>query len=204
MQRWVLPILALILAIPAFASDGVLEINQTCAVQTGCFAGDTAGIPVTINGTAGHSYRLTSDLTVPNESTNGIFVLGNDIGIDFNDFAILGPVTCSGAPVVCTPNGGLGAGVTRLNSSIRGTSVKNGAVSGMGGSGVSLGDQAEVVNMRVRWNGSAGISVGVGSTVSGNAAYLNGSNGIYTGLGSTVADNTAYQNVGPGINADSG
>lgn len=36
-------------SIPASASDGVLEINQTCAIQTGCFAGDTAGLPVTIS-----------------------------------------------------------------------------------------------------------------------------------------------------------
>jgi hypothetical protein len=26
-------------SMPALASDGVLEIDQTCAVQTGCFAG---------------------------------------------------------------------------------------------------------------------------------------------------------------------
>ena len=43
MMRILAPLLLLTLAIPAFASDGVLEINQTCAVNTGCFAGDTAG-----------------------------------------------------------------------------------------------------------------------------------------------------------------
>ena len=32
----------------ASASDGVLEINQTCATQTGCFPGDSAGFPVTL------------------------------------------------------------------------------------------------------------------------------------------------------------
>jgi hypothetical protein len=37
-------LLVLALATPALASDGVLEINQTCAVQTGCFAGDTASV----------------------------------------------------------------------------------------------------------------------------------------------------------------
>jgi len=44
-----IPLLVLFLAMPARASDGVLEINQTCAIQTGCFAGDTAGFPVTIS-----------------------------------------------------------------------------------------------------------------------------------------------------------
>ena len=38
----------LALAPMAYAVDGVLEINQTCAVNTGCFAGDAAAFPVTI------------------------------------------------------------------------------------------------------------------------------------------------------------
>jgi hypothetical protein len=38
-------LLFLVLAGPALAVDGVLEINQTCAVQTGCFAGDIPGFP---------------------------------------------------------------------------------------------------------------------------------------------------------------
>ena len=50
----------LTLATPALASDGVLEINQVCAVQTGCFAGDTAGFPVTIANPG--SYRLTGNI----------------------------------------------------------------------------------------------------------------------------------------------
>src|SRR5262245_32414033 len=37
-----------LLALVASASDGVLEINQTCAA-VGCFQGDSAGFPVTIN-----------------------------------------------------------------------------------------------------------------------------------------------------------
>ena len=37
-----------LMASPALAVDGVLEINQTCAVLTGCFAGDIPGFPVTI------------------------------------------------------------------------------------------------------------------------------------------------------------
>jgi hypothetical protein len=64
-------------------------------VNIGCFSGDAAGLPVTINGAAGRSYRLTGDLTVPDENTNGIVVSANDIGIDLNNFAIIGPVTCS-------------------------------------------------------------------------------------------------------------
>ena len=36
------------LAPAAGAVDGVLEINQACAVHTGCFSGDDPGLPVTI------------------------------------------------------------------------------------------------------------------------------------------------------------
>ena len=52
---WLIPV--------ANADNGVLEINQACAVHTGCFSGDDPGLPVTIDSSAGRSYRLTSDLT---------------------------------------------------------------------------------------------------------------------------------------------
>ena len=60
MRSLLTPFLLFALATPALAVDGVLEINQTCAVQTGCFAGDSPGFPVTI--TQPGSYRLTSNL----------------------------------------------------------------------------------------------------------------------------------------------
>ncbi len=58
----------------AHAVDGVAEINHVCATLTGCFSGDAAGYPVTIDGSAGGSYRLTSDLAVPDNQT-GLIVL---------------------------------------------------------------------------------------------------------------------------------
>ena len=215
--------LFLALAPPAIASDGVLEINQTCAVNTGCFSGDAAAFPVTI--TAAGSYRLTSNLTVPNENTDGIVVDASDVGIDLNNFAILGPVTCSGTPLVCSPSSGSGSGVERTLSTSRGVSVTNGSIRGMGNFGVSLGDQAAITNLRVRWNGSTGIDVGLGSTVagntasqngangivaltsstvSGNSAIENGANGIDVALNSTVAGNSAYHNGGDGVKASGG
>jgi len=96
----VIPILALmgqlVLAFSAHAVDGVLEINQTCAVNTGCFSGDTAGFPVTIDGSAGRSYRLTGDLVLPNGNTHGVRITTQDVGIDLNAFAIIG-TACVGA-----------------------------------------------------------------------------------------------------------
>ena len=72
MRRFVLPCLTLALALPILASDGAVEINQACAENTGCFSGDTAGFPVTIDASAGRSYRLTSDLILLSASTSGI------------------------------------------------------------------------------------------------------------------------------------
>ena len=196
-----LPLVLLLLSLvsPAFASDGVLEINQTCAVATGCFAGDTAGFPVTIT-TPGTSYRLTCPLTVPNESTDGIVVSTSDVGIDLNNFAILGPVTCSGTPLVCTPAVGTGSGVERVSAANRGISVKNGSITGMGAFGVLLGEQAEVTNLRVRWNRSDGISIASGSTVSGNTAYDNGNDGIQCSVGCLIRGNTVRANASSGLN----
>ena len=94
-------VVLVLLAPFGLANDGVLEINQACAVNTGCFPGDTGGFPVTIDGSAGRSYRLTSDLTVPSADTSGIVVTISDVGIDLNNFAILGPCPKR----ACTPPG---------------------------------------------------------------------------------------------------
>ena len=79
--------------------------------------------------TPGTSYRLTSPLTVPNENTDGIVVSTSDVGIDLNNFAILGPVTCSGIPLVCTPASGTGSGVMIGSlGTFPNISVKNGSI----------------------------------------------------------------------------
>ena len=191
-------------AAPALATDGVLEINHTCAVLTGCFAGDAPTYPVTI--TASGSFRLTSNLTVPNQNTDAIVVDENDVGIDLNHFTIQGPGVCSktpgsSQPLSCTLTSGTGSGIESTASTVLGTSVANGNITGMGFSGLSLGGQAEVTGVQVRWNRQAGISVSSGSTISGNTTYQNGGVGIGAGTGSTVSANTAYQNGGDGITA---
>lgn len=191
-------------ALTATAGEGVLEINQTCAVQTGCFSGDTAGFPVTIDGTAGRAVRLTSDLVVPNENTSGLLVAADSVRIDLAGFEIRGPVTCSGLPLVCAPASGSGSGVDRINSLPLGTSVTNGSVRGMGNNGVSIGNQGHVTNLHVRSNRAAGVSTGSSGNVSGITAASNGSHGISAGLGSTVSHSASSLNGGDGILASSG
>ncbi len=178
----------------------MLEINQTCAVQTGCFAGDTAGLPVTI-ATAG-SYRLTSNLVVPNENTDGILIAAPSVSIDLAGFEIV-RASCAGSTFICTPTSGSGSGVRPLDLG-QGASVRNGSITGMGLHGVLLGVQAQVANVRVRWNRMTGIFVGEGSTVSGNTAYQNGGPGIAVTDDSMVSGNASAQNGSFGILAANG
>ena len=71
---------------PANAVDGVLEINQTCAVNTGCFAGDTAGFPVTIS--ASGSYRLTGNLDLVGTAVPVIQITADRVTLDLNGFMV--------------------------------------------------------------------------------------------------------------------
>jgi hypothetical protein len=197
-----LPLLSLALADSVFASDGVLEINQTCAMETGCFAGDTPGFPVTVT-TPGTSYRLTSRLIIPNAVTSAIEIDTHDVGIDLNGFSIILSF-CEGATTDCTPLAGTGSGIVSTSVLHRGLSVENGSIVGMGSYGVSLGIQAEVTNVSVRWNRLDGISTGSSSVVSGSTAHENGRDGINAASGSTISNCTAFQNGSDGIEGDLG
>ncbi len=221
-MRPMLILLLLMLATPALAVDGVLEINQTCAVQTGCFSGDTKGWPVTINGTAGKSYRLTSSLYVPDRNTTAITITRQNTSVDLNGFEI-GLFACQGFS--CLPLAGTGDGVSAPG--VRGVSIRNGSITATGRWGVDLGDEAEVSNLRVRWNGAGGIRVrdkaqarkntisnnGVNTSTNGLHAesfalivgnVVSGSSGagIRTGIGSTVSGNTVYGSTLRGILTD--
>ncbi len=211
----------------AFAVDGVLEINHTCATQLGCFSGDSLGYPVQINGVAGKSYRLTSDLVIPDENTHGIFISANDISIDLNGFSILG-VSCVGVIVDCTPNSGSGDGITMGLTAILGTSIKNGSIIGMGRRGGSIiGSNARIENMIIRWNPSVGLLIrantmvknctisnnggdgidsgsGANSIIIGNRVFSNNSNGINVGIASLIKNNTVHNNASVGISGNSG
>ena len=226
-QRLVPLALFVFFPLAASATDGVLEINQICAAQTGCFPGDTAGFPVTIDGSAGGSYRLTSDLVLADANTDGLLVTTSNIGIDLNGFTLSGPVVCSGTPPTCAPNGsgsGIRAGVVS-NGTTRAVAVRNGSVVGFGVNGLLLRESARVEDVRVSNNGGSGITVDDSSVVThvttennggdgikaagetvvtGCAAARNGSRGIYAGPGSVVTGNLARQNGGGGIEAGDG
>jgi len=128
-------------AVPAWASEGVIEISQTCAL-TGCFPGDDPGFPVTL--VASGSYRLTSDLDLsvapdpPN--TTAIEAATEDITLDLAGFTIRGMTSCflsenSPGGVSCTGSatqGGVGYGINGAGR----MHIRNGVVRGMGAHGI--------------------------------------------------------------------
>lgn len=193
-------ILLLLLIIPslAFAGNGVLEINQTCAVETGCFAGDDAGFPVTISG--GGSYRLTSDLALPNNDVIGIDLEGipKIVTIDLNGFEIR---LCNDpGNLFCVP-GGSGIGIRAIDPpgfDVNVVTVINGAVRNLG-VGIVLSKDAHVDRVRAHGNRGDGIVVGDRSIVSNSQSVLNQGDGIVTNGESRITGNIASNNAGSGI-----
>ncbi|HEY1327050.1 MAG TPA: hypothetical protein VGI14_08930 [Casimicrobiaceae bacterium] len=165
------------IAAPAWAVDGIVLIDQNKAMAGNVTPGDTPGFPVTI--TRAGSYRLASNLVVPDANTSAIVVAANAPGvtIDLNGFSILGPTNCVGFPLTCTP---LGVGIG-VHSQTPGTTVRGGTIAGMGSSGIFVtGAAATVEDMNILTNGGDGMIVQLG-TVLRNKVSRNGLNGINGG-----------------------
>jgi hypothetical protein len=206
MQKSLLAVAAFFFSLPleVHATDGVREINQTCAVETGCFFGDAPGFPVTI--TSAGSYRLTSNLTVSGASSSGITtetttlppVWANDVSVDLNGFTIAGPVTCTGqgSAVLCSPAGD-GDGIDMPNSArVR---VHDGIIRGFARHGLIAGDRARIRDVISESNGSTGILVGFDASVDASETRQNGEDGIYAEVGCSIAQSSASANGNRGI-----
>jgi len=197
----------LLAAEPAFAIDGAIEINQTCAAGDGCFAGDTAGFPVQIS--VPGSYVLTSDLELASANLSAISVNTDRVSIDLNGFSIKGITTCSGSPnngTFSCENAGAGAGISAFARSL---TVRNGRITGMGGRGIWAGHNSRIEDVRCSHNGGLALDIGWGSLVRGNSIRLNGGTavgqeviaGVRT-VRSAVIDNTMDMVGGSAIDAD--
>ena len=187
------------------ADGGVLEINQTCAIQTGCFSGDDPGFPVSI--LAAGSYRLTSNLVVPDADTTAIGV-GNstvsNVDIDLGGFEIRGPLSCPGSPAICAAAQGSGRGVVlTITPENRGNSVRNGSITGVGNVGVTLGQGGTISSVGVSWSGQIGVLTGERGQLRDVVATENGFSGILVGSLSTISSAIAQRNGQSGISAAS-
>lgn len=182
----------------ALASEGRIELNQTCATSGGCVAGDAPGFPITLS--TGGSYVLTGNLTVPNQNTHGIQIEANDVTIDFNGFTLAGPATVPISTHVCTLPG-TGTGVFKpaaANGS--GLTLRNGHIRGMGASGIDVDAAlARIEGMVVERNCGDGLVVGLGALVIDTQARANGGTGVRVGDAGRIKDSVSDNNGGIGF-----
>ncbi len=193
----------LLCATGVHAADGQLEINQACAVNTGCFPGDAPGFPVTI--TQPGSYRLTGnlDLSAVDPGLSGIQASAPAVTVDLSGFHIAGATTCSGsgASISCSPSG-TGSGVHFTNDATASV-VQNGIVRNMTNSGVfCLATGARVQNITATHNANDGIFAQQGTLVVNSVAIENGGDGINVTSGSIVDGVTSIGNGQNGIRAE--
>lgn len=201
----------------ASAVDGVLEINQACAVNTGCFSGDTAGFPVDL--TASGSYVLTGPLD--SGSATAIRVNASNVTLDLNGFAVTG----SGFRAISLcgeePNPGSRPNFVVRNGSVRGftnagirchcTDMKNvvleslqiedisGSFSDTGAIVCTSASPLAVRNCVVSGGSHRGILVGDGAVVQGNVVTGAGGLGLEAG-DSAFGDNLFADNNGGNAN----
>lgn len=188
----------------AFA-NGVLEINQACAENSGCFPGDTAGFPVSI-GSPG-SYKLTGNLdlsghpTVPAVSISTSFVT-----FDLGGFQIVGATSCEpgelGFDLECNPSNSGAHGVEMVGE-LESVSIRNGTIrkmpdDGIGGASAVL---THVEKVAFSENAGWGALLGDKSLIQGSRAQSNGDGGFSVEDDSNISQSLAFDNDGVGFEA---
>lgn len=200
--------LAAALAAPAWASDGVIEINHARALAggvSGSLAADPAGYPVRI--TQPGSYRLTSDLAVPNAAAGGIVIAAgtDDVTLDLGGFTIRGVSSVVAIPPTwaCTLQGtgmGVRAEPGTAPATARNVVLKNGAVRNFGNTGIDLsGDGTSVRDVDAEENCGRGISGGQYAQILSSRARRNLAIGIACDEGCRIADSVAIGNGDGGL-----
>jgi hypothetical protein len=176
-------------------ASAVIALAATSwAVAAQEFIKQTATTVFPIKITMPGSYRLASNLNVTSSTADAIDITVDNVTLDLNGFAIIGP----GAE---SATGSIGIN----GSSASGVTVTNGTVAAMARAGVFLGENAHVEGVRALANGPnaiANIRVGSYSRVIGNVTEFS-NEGIHCDVACLVAGNTANLNLvgivgGPG------
>jgi hypothetical protein len=170
---------------PAIASDGVLEINTTCA-SAGCFAGDLPGFPVVI--TKAGSYRLTGNLAVVISSLSILDIRADHVTIDLNGFSLLGPQVCD---VGSCGSSGSGYGIVSYNvfPTPKSTTIRNGTISGFNECLVLAAKGIHVQRLSISHCTAAGLHVGDDGLVLDNRVSNVSKSGIHMGSNTAFRDN---------------
>ena len=183
----------------AYAVDGVVLIDQNKALAGAVTPGDAPGFPVTL--TQSGSYRLASNLVVPDANTGAIVIGKGAIGvsIDLNGFSIIGPgIAGTGIGISSAPDDPTAAFGTYSNV---GASVRNGTIFGMGSNGIALlAAGAAIENVTITKNGSFGIVANL-CTLTRNRIMKNGAGGV-NASSCVVTQNMISQNGGAGIQSN--
>ena len=145
---------------------------------------------------------------MPDADTTAIEIGADNVTLDLNGFAILGPTDCSRFPCVGRGTGRgvqtIGVPTARFNITVR-----NGTIAGMGQEGIFLiGDANLVEYITARSNGRLGIALSSSaeqgaSVVRHSVAQRNGESGIALAVG-LASFNTASGNGLTGISVSSG
>lgn len=190
-----------LLATPALAVDGVVEINEARALAGGVAPGDAPGYPVTLS-RAG-SYRLTSNLATASKNTTAILVTADDVSVDLNGFTIACTFAAAGGafPSECLPASGTGDGVAVDVTTRARTTVRGGVIRDMGRDGVRVGAQSRVERMHIAGNGEDGISIADHGSVADTTAVGNGARGIFAGAACSVSRAVVQGSGDDGISA---
>jgi len=177
------------LAARATAVDGVIEIHQAAVAQGGITPGDAPGFPVTLSRPG--SYRLTSSLSSSSRGTVYVAIASAGVVLDLNGFAI----GCfEGASCAASASG---QGIS--GASWDDVTIRNGTVTGVGSSCITLGARATIASLHVTSCGLHGISVGARSRILDTTVAGCDGNGIVAGAGSLVRDSVVADNGGYGL-----
>ncbi len=219
----------LLLAAPAEAVDGVIEINEARVAAGGITPGDTPGYPVLLSQPG--SYRLTGNL-VASGATDALQISANDVELDLNGFAVsngggvsYGIVALPGTSNPAVRNGtvrdflsvgvalqtafapvildvvvvGNGDGLRCGDCVVRGVRALSNNLSG-----IACESDCEVRESAALGNASEGILLSAGGVVDGCVSTGNGLNGIRAIAGATVTGSTSSGNGLAGIDAGPG
>ena len=116
-----------------YAADGQILINQATVNAAG-------GFPYVISQPG--SYKLSGNLIVADKNKTAIEITTNNVTVDLNGFAIIGPADCTGGfPCLNATDvhGGLGITTRVLNPlNYFDITIRNGSIQGMGGTAIDL------------------------------------------------------------------
>jgi hypothetical protein len=158
-------------AFSTFAADGQFKLAQTSSTT----------FPIILNSTA--SYVLTSNLMVPDPNVNAITISADNVTLDLNGHALIGP------------GSGTGTGIYAIDK--KNITVRNGTIRGFGYEGIYI--HGSTANNRVKDisaydNGRNGIEV-LYATITNCTSSSNGALGIKATY-STITGCMAYDNSG--------